>query len=76
MERHLDQQNWFDLKDKLGNKEARKHLVNELRKAADQVEKGGYPDVFGCQLKPEPDPKWGEPFIWTISVTLSYPWPG
>lgn len=67
---------WWTLQDKLGKEEARKHLVAELRKAADQVEARGYPDVFGCELKPDPHPTYGEPFMWTISVTLSYPWPG
>lgn len=67
---------WWRLEDRLGKKDAIKYLANALREAADQVESNGYPMVFGCETKSDPDPIYGEPFIWTVSVTLSYPWPG
>lgn len=71
-----NQEKWFALKDNLGEQEARKLLAQQLRLSADQVEKGGYPDVFGCQVKEKNPDDLYEPFIWTVSVTLSYPWPG
>jgi hypothetical protein len=73
---HPTQARWHKLRDELGNIEARKFLAEKLRDAADQVEKGGWPDVFGCEFKEvNPDDPY-EPFIWTVAVTLSYPWPG
>lgn len=70
------QARWHKLVDELGDKEARKFLAEKLREAADQVEKRGMPDVFGCEFK-EVDPNAiYQPFIWTVAVTLSYPWPG
>lgn len=70
------QQNWWDLQKGRTKEEARKFLADALREAADQVEDKDYPDVYGCCTKPPDDPKFGPPFIWTVAVTLSYPWPG
>jgi hypothetical protein len=73
---HPTQARWHKLRDELGEEEARKFLAEKLRDAADQVEKGGWPDVFGCEFREvNPDDLY-EPFIWTVAVTLSYPWPG
>jgi hypothetical protein len=66
-----DQKNWFSLCGELGEQEARNFLVCKLRETADQIERGGMPDVFGCRLT--------EPDIFpmrTVSVTLSDVWPG
>lgn len=71
-----NQARWNKLTDELGDKEARKFLAEKLREAADQVEKRGMPDVFGCEYKEKNPDDLYEPFIWTVSVTLSYPWPG
>lgn len=73
---HPNQARWHKLLDELGDKEARKFLAEKLREAANQVEKGGYPDVFGCEYKEVNPNDLYEPFIWTVAVTLSYPWPG
>ena len=70
------QANWKTLCNEKGEEEAEKHLANALREAADLIEAKEYPRVFGCELKPPPHEKFGEPFMWTVSVTLSYPWPG
>ena len=73
-----DQERWFDLKEKLGgDQEARKFLAARLREAATIVEKGGWIDVFGCDVPDHDKPICKtEHFIETISVTLSTPWPG
>lgn len=73
---HPTQARWHKLRAELGDKEARKFLAEKLRDAANQVEKGGYPDVFGCEYKEVNPNDLYEPFIWTVAVTLSYPWPG
>ncbi|MFA5405433.1 MAG: hypothetical protein WC358_10910 [Ignavibacteria bacterium] len=71
-----NQARWNKLVKELGDKEARKFLAEKLREAANQVEKRSMPDVFGCEFK-EVDPNAiYQPFIWTVAVTLSYPWPG
>ena len=65
------QQTWKDLVHKHGEQEARQILSDSLKEAAQQVLTKTYPDVFGCELR-EPE----NTFIYTISITLSYPWPG
>jgi hypothetical protein len=69
------QANWLALIQREGSEQAaRAHLAARLREAAEQVERGTYPDVFGCKL-----PAYGltgDDFMGEISVTLSYPWPG
>lgn len=64
------QQNWFNLVKQMGEPAARAHLVAKLRAAADQIERGSYPKVFGCELREHGLP------METISVTLSHPWGG
>jgi len=69
------QRTWWDLCDKHGEQDSRKILANSLRAFAAQVEKGGYPDVFGCKVMAGDHPCQKD-FIETVSVTLSHPWPG
>lgn len=70
------QKQWFDLTYKLGEKEARKVVIEELKEAIKCIEKGGFPDIFGVIL-PDRDNKGNtKDFIYTVSVTLSHPWPG
>lgn len=69
------QHHWFALCEKLGSEEAaRKHVAMNLRYAAVLIEKGGFPDIFGCDV-PVGTP-FSDTFIETFSVTLSQPWPG
>jgi hypothetical protein len=72
------QDKWKAMCRDMGEEKARRELVQALRRAADLVEEGGHgkwPDVFGCDI---PKGKWFKEIIpWdTVSVTLSYPWPG
>ncbi len=69
------QDTWFKLVEELGEEGARKELARLLRLAADTVERGGYPDVLGCELPLGRKICQGE-FLSTVSVTLSLPWPG
>ena len=65
---------WHEFVERLGESGARALLAARLREAADMVEKDENPYVFGCEI-----PKNGickDSFIDTVSVTLSYPWPG
>lgn len=51
-----------------------KWLAAELRKLADHIESGKYPQVFGCAI-----PKNGidtKDLMLDFSVVLSHPWPG
>lgn len=68
------QDRWFDLSKRLGgDAEAKAHIVRMLRHAADLIEKGGWPDVYGCDV---PDEPFKDNFIETFRVDLSYPWLG
>jgi hypothetical protein len=72
------QKNWFDFRDKCKNSglNPKKELADYLRFIADIVETDDYPDVFGCEIV-DFDKNGNMPGIMgTISVTLSYPWPG
>jgi len=45
------QANWFALIDREGSEQAaRRYLATWLRQAAEQVERGTLPDVYGCKL--------------------------
>ncbi len=51
---------------------ARKHLASWLRQAAEQVERGTMPDVYGCKL-----PEYGYTGslgMGEFSVTFMWPW--
>lgn len=68
-------QNWRDLIAREGSEAAaRKRLAKALRDAADQIERGGFPDVYGCAI-PEHG-LLGDSFIAETTVVLSNPWPG
>jgi hypothetical protein len=69
------QNSWLVLVDKHGEPKARKILANSLRVFADQVEKGGFPDIFGCEVMAGSRPC-ENTVIETVSVTLSHPWGG
>ena len=60
---------WFELCRKLGDPGARAALVARLRTAADQVERGGYPNVYGCRM-------WESGPMQGVDVILSMPWGG
>lgn len=69
------QANWRALVRREGSEQAaRVYLAQQLRAAADQVEAGGYPDVFGCSLPSHG--LLGDDFIGLVGVVLSHPWPG
>lgn len=69
------QENWKNLIKRMGSEElAREELARKLRLAADQVERGGYPDIFGCYC--DPGDLLSHGFIEGITVVLSNPWPG
>lgn len=72
------QQNWFAMIKEAGSEEAAgKEVARQLRLAADQIESGKYPRVFGIELpNPNPDFDSFEDIMQTYSVTLSHPWPG
>jgi len=58
-----DQDRWHSLED-VDRKSARAILIRRLREAADLIEKGGYPDVFGCNIPAHDEPLCrGEYFI-------------
>lgn len=61
---------WKDLIKQHGEQKARQLLSDALKEASEIVLTKDYPDVYGCVLEKDLD------FIYTISVTLSYPWPG
>lgn len=74
-------ENWMIMRRTLGETEARKRLVQALRDAADQIERGGFPDVYGCEVPNEgltgveSETGWPE-IMGRTSVTLSHPWGG
>lgn len=78
------QTQWHDKVSELGPKNsrstselegpARKWLAEELRKLADHIEGGGWPQVFGCSI-PEGGVKSKE-LMMDFTVVLSHPWPG
>jgi len=70
----MDSLAYSDLVDKIGKDEAKKEVARQLRLFADFVEKG-YPDIYSAEVMPEGSTDLPE-FIWKLSVTLSYPWPG
>lgn len=66
------QWNYRKLEIEHGREEARKIVAKRLRELADTVEKDGYPDVFGFT-----DEDFGSPLpVATLTITMSYPWPG
>jgi len=71
-----EQEAWWEVRDKMGKEAARKHLATKLRAFADQVDRGGYPDIFGAAVEEEPGVCQRGRFIERLSVTLSNPWPG
>ena len=72
------QERWWALIKRMGSEEAaRKELARQLRVAADQVEAGPWPDVYGCDVFYEDgEMPCDNGFIDSVSVTLSNPWPG
>jgi len=72
------QDRWWALVKRTGSEEAaRKELARQLRAAADQVEAGAWPDVYGCTVfHDDGEMPCENSFIDTVSVTLSHPWPG
>ena len=66
-----------DLEQKLGSVGARKEIARQLRIYADHLDRetDSDPRVFGCELLAGDKPC-SKDFIETLSVTLSYPWPG
>lgn len=71
----MSQDAWNQYCKKVGEDQANKELARQLRMAADFVEAGGWPKVFAAKLFPDGSDDLPE-FIGSISVTLSYPWPG
>lgn len=55
--------------DEKGEPAARALLVARLRGIADRVEKGGSPDVFGCEMR-------DDSVFEETTIMLSYPWGG
>ena len=65
---------WKDYCKRVGEENAKKELVRQLRMAAEIIENYDYPDVFSaCMLPPGSE---DVELVGTVGVTLSYPWPG
>lgn len=75
---NFDQHRHFELLDHFDGDEqaADRYVAQRLREAADVIERGGYPRVFGCEVPTPGNELLEGSFIGTISVTLSHPWPG
>lgn len=75
----MDRQNqWFKLCEQLGSEEAaEQEVVRQLRLFADLIERKGYPKIFGVDLSIQPTGNGFNGFpVESITVILSYPWPG
>lgn len=81
------QQQWFALSKRLGSEQAaRTYLAARLRQVADLVEAANqpnvFPDVYGVKINDGDDFQLESSFfapqqiMASITVILSYPWPG
>jgi RecJ-like exonuclease len=70
----MSQKYYEDLVKELGSdEEAEKHIAKRLRELADIVESDDYPRVFGWS----DEEKFGKVLpMMSVTLTLSYPWPG
>ncbi len=66
--------NWQSVRNE-ADRLAREYLASRLREAADLVQSGGYPAVYGCRV-PAPEEDLGSALTFDIGVVLSHPWPG
>lgn len=86
--RSPDQKGWHDLRDELGEEEASKEVVRQLKQFIEHIESDGWPKVFSAHLNTTGEDifchtdsvgnvKEGEKsFITSIRVCITYPWPG
>lgn len=68
----MSQQNWFDLRDKMGDQQARDFLVSKLEGLINTIkDPNTMPDIFGYS-----EEQLGTLPIYTLSITISDVWGG
>jgi hypothetical protein len=68
--------NYVKLCEDHGKEKVREVIVSKLRDTANKIEKGGWPDIFACDIENMDPNICVEYFIERVVIIMSHPWLG